>query len=49
MKQELWIKTDTGFWLVVENLTEYNLSKPMAKAALLEEIQRFQDQLIETK
>lgn len=35
---ELWIKTDTGFWLVTD-LKGYDLQKPMARAAIIEELQ----------
>lgn len=39
-ESELWVRTETGFWLVLADLHEYNLDKPMARAGAIEEIQR---------
>jgi hypothetical protein len=38
-KLKLWIETDTGLWLVLDDLAEYDLNKPMARAAVIEQIQ----------
>lgn len=37
---QLWIRTETGFWLVMDDLHEYDLSKPMARSEVIEELQR---------
>lgn len=36
---ELWIRTETGMWLVLPDLNEYDLSKRIAASTVIEEIQ----------
>jgi hypothetical protein len=36
---KLWIENETGLWLVMDDLAEYDLSKPMARSAVLDELQ----------